>query len=276
MSFPLSNRKGGLHYTVAGKSETPLVLLHGSLNDHTSWNQVVPALSSHLRVITYDRRGHSRSESERRRDSIFEDAQDLKFIIEEIVQRPAHVAGTSGGAAIAMRLACREPHLFLSLAAHEPPLIEALPPDGEWGACRNALHDNFAQFRRLMESGNTTEAVAYFVDSLSDGPGAWKALPGSKRDTFDRNAWTLYGENLDTDFLVPDFAGLSHFDKPVLFTNGAKSAPFFARIIEVLVERSLPAARRHTFPDAGHVPHETHPVEYSDVVLDFIRAQNFA
>jgi pimeloyl-ACP methyl ester carboxylesterase len=49
-----------LFYEETGEGEA-LVLVHGSWGDHTVWDLVVPGLSKHFRVITYDRRGHSRS-----------------------------------------------------------------------------------------------------------------------------------------------------------------------------------------------------------------------
>ena len=271
-SAPRTGRHRGLYYSVSGDSETSLVLLHGSLNDHTSWNRVVPLLSPHVTVFSYDRRGHSRSEDERRRDSIHEYATDLGIVIEEIVGKPAHVAGTSGGAAIALRLGARRPDLFLSLTAHEPPLIGALSHDARWREYQNGLKEKFAQFRKLMESGQTTEAAAYFVDALSDGPGTWHSMPESKRDLFAKNVWTLYYESVDDEFLEPEFDALAAFDKPTLLTQGAQSAPFFAPILDLLLERALPAARRHTFPTAAHVPHESHPDDYAATVLAFIRA----
>jgi pimeloyl-ACP methyl ester carboxylesterase len=50
-----------LYYGESGTGE-PLVLVHGSWSDHSTWGQVVSALPSTLRAISYDRRGHSRSE----------------------------------------------------------------------------------------------------------------------------------------------------------------------------------------------------------------------
>lgn len=39
-----------------------MVLIHGSWGDHANWQAVVPGLSESFRVLTYDRRGHSKSE----------------------------------------------------------------------------------------------------------------------------------------------------------------------------------------------------------------------
>jgi pimeloyl-ACP methyl ester carboxylesterase len=49
-----------LFYDEAGDGD-PLVLVHGSWGDHSNWQGVVPTLTQSFRVVTYDRRGHSRS-----------------------------------------------------------------------------------------------------------------------------------------------------------------------------------------------------------------------
>src|SRR5262249_44525227 len=51
-------------YEVAGEGE-PLVLVHGSWGDRHSSDSVFDALARSFRVVRYDRRGHSHSESER-------------------------------------------------------------------------------------------------------------------------------------------------------------------------------------------------------------------
>ena len=266
--------RGSLYYRVSGGGPSGLVLLHGSLSDHRSWDSVIPHLAADFRVLAYDRAGHSRSVmAAKLQDSILEDAEDLARIIEEVLGGPVHVAGSSGGAAIALRLAAGRPDLCLSLIAHEPPLLDTLPKEGEWGEETRRLAENREVFLQLMDRGDPEVATAHFVDSLSDGPGSWHSLPAAKRVIFVGNAWTLYHESLDPDFMKPDLEGLARFDRPVLLTQGARSAPFFAKIIDILIARSLSDAQRHTYPEAGHVPHESHPADYAATVRQFIRAQ---
>lgn len=271
--MPTLNSGGGssIFFNITGNSNIPVILLHGSLSDHKSWDSVVLLLSRDLRVIVYDRRGHSQSISSRQEDSIFDDAEDLAAIIEQASGCPAHIVGTSGGAAIALRLACNRPDLFHSLTVHEPPLIEALPETDESQQYKRELSEKFDVFVKTMESGRSAEAVGFFVDAISDGSGTWDNLPTVQREIFTKNAWTLFHEFHDKDFFVPDYAGLSKFKKPVLFTQGGKSAPFFSKIIDILIATSLPDAERLVYQDAGHMPHETHPHEYANTVVSFIK-----
>jgi pimeloyl-ACP methyl ester carboxylesterase len=42
---------------------TPVVLVHGLGTIQRSWDRVAPLLASHLRVVTYDQRGHGGSQA---------------------------------------------------------------------------------------------------------------------------------------------------------------------------------------------------------------------
>jgi pimeloyl-ACP methyl ester carboxylesterase len=77
-------------------------------------------------VLTYDRRGHSASERPGGQGCLFEDADDLAALIEELDLAPAHIAGNSFGAVVTLRAASRHPGAFRSLIAHEPPLFPLL------------------------------------------------------------------------------------------------------------------------------------------------------
>src|ERR671919_1339435 len=105
-----------LHYELAG-SGNPLVLVHGAWGDRTSWRFVAPSFSEHCRVLTYDRRGHSKSERPSGQGSFREDAADLAALIEHLDLQPAHIAGNSAGASIVLRLAGERPELLRSLGA---------------------------------------------------------------------------------------------------------------------------------------------------------------
>lgn len=85
------------------------------------------------------------------------------------------------------------------------------------------------------------------------------------------NAPTWLDEINEPDAFVLDLDGLAAFDRPALFTRGGQSPPVFRTILDKIEER-LPQAQRHTFADAGHVPHLTHPAEFVHVVGGFIRS----
>jgi pimeloyl-ACP methyl ester carboxylesterase len=58
-AVPYAKANGiGLYYELKGSGE-PVVLVHGSWGDATSWRFVVTGLAERFRVLAYDRRGHS-------------------------------------------------------------------------------------------------------------------------------------------------------------------------------------------------------------------------
>src|SRR5262245_43824831 len=105
-----------------------MVLIHGSWGDHANWQAVVPGLSKTFRVLTYDRRGHSRSEKLHSQGSLDEDADDAQTLLSHLGFDRAHVVGNSAGAVVALKLAIKHGAIFKSLTVHEPPLLD-LPLD---------------------------------------------------------------------------------------------------------------------------------------------------
>jgi hypothetical protein len=73
-----------LYYELNGTREVPLVLVHGSWDSHEDWDLVVPRLADSFQVLTYDRRGHSKSERPTGRGSVREDVADLAALIEHL------------------------------------------------------------------------------------------------------------------------------------------------------------------------------------------------
>ncbi|MEU9211493.1 alpha/beta hydrolase [Streptomyces sp. NPDC048415] len=120
-----------LSYQVVGEGD-PLVLVHGSWNDHTSWQPAIDAdVRSSFRVVTYDRRGHGQSGAGPAQGTRRQDEDDLEALIERLGPAPAHVAGNSFGAAITLGPAARRPELLRTLTVHEPPLVAIVADDPE-------------------------------------------------------------------------------------------------------------------------------------------------
>lgn len=82
-----------LHYRTAGDGP-PLVLVHGSGTDLTTWDGVVDELARDHRVITYDRRGYGRSRHAPVRDHRVH-ARDLTAVLQQLAGGPATVVGWS-------------------------------------------------------------------------------------------------------------------------------------------------------------------------------------
>jgi len=260
-----------LFYELIGSGE-PLVLVHGSWGDHHNWDPVAPTLAESFRVLTFDRRGHSNSERPPGQGSVFEDADDLAGLIDELGLAPAHVAGNSFGAVIVLRAATRRPEVFRSLIVHEPPLFPLLAGT-EFDAALAEVQRRIDAVVRLLEGGDHEGAARRFAETIAFGPGAWdEQLTPERREVFIANAPTFLDEVRDPDALQMDLNALEGLDIPTLLTSGTESAPFFGPVVDLLAD-PLPRSERVTIDSGDHVPHISVPGRYVDLIRTFAQAQ---
>jgi pimeloyl-ACP methyl ester carboxylesterase len=253
----------------SGRGE-PLVLVHGSWDDHTAWDAVAPRLAESFRVVTYDRRGHGQSERPAAQGSRIEDEDDLAALIMALDCAPAHVAGNSFGASISLGLAARRPELFRTLTIHEPPLLGLIEQDP---GSQELIRDVRASCQVVLDElarGEMVLGSRRFVEEVALGPGAWDQLPEADRDVMVHNAPTFLDEQRDPDWASMAESALQHINMPVLITRGDQSPAWFRPIIERL-SRTLHGAEVCTLANAGHVPHVTHPDEYVMTLTRFIQ-----
>jgi pimeloyl-ACP methyl ester carboxylesterase len=258
-----------IHWEINGDIGARVVLVHGSWVDQQNWASVVPALSRSFRVLTYDRRGHSRSERPDGQGSVREDVADLAALLEELGHCPAHMVGNSFGASIVLRLAAERADLFRSAIAHEPPLFGLLRDNPNAKNALAAVQARMSAVVSLLAAGDWTQGARQFVETIAFGPGAWSELPNEVREVFVFNAPTWLDEVHDPEALEIDLRRLRGFAAPALLTIGDQSPPFFPLVVD-RIATTMPHAKMLTYAGAGHVPHLSHPEEYVRVVTEFI------
>ena len=108
--MPLADVNGQrLHYEDVGGPATPLVLSHGFLMDADMFEPQVRHLAGRRRVITWDQRGHGRTESDGKPFSYWDSADDLAGLLDHLGVRRAVVGGMSQGGFVSLRFALRHP-----------------------------------------------------------------------------------------------------------------------------------------------------------------------
>lgn len=258
-----------LHHESVGDGPT-LVLVHGSWSEHTTWQAVAPLLADEFRVVSYDRRGHSRSErpdvSHTRRD----DEDDLAALIETMDGGPAHVVGSSFGGLVALGLAARRPDLFRSVAAHEPPALSILT-SGSRARLVGAVTAVANRVLEDIEAGDAEGAARRFTE-IAVGPGSWDLIPAGMRAAIVGNAPAFAAQQRDPHSTVLDVRGLDRLGSRMLLSSGDASPQWLRTIVEELAEQ-LPSAQMATLAGAGHVPHLTHPVELVELIRGFVATQ---
>jgi pimeloyl-ACP methyl ester carboxylesterase len=253
-----------LYYELHGSGE-PLALVHGAWGDATAWRFVVPGLAENFRVLSYDRRGHSRSERPATQGSFDEDGDDLAALLEALDLAPAHVVTNSGGGNIALRLAARRPDLFCSLSCHEPALWGLLEEDPASQEVLQQTARSLETLGRRIAQGDHESAARQFVEEVAFGPVAWaNQLPPESKAIFVHNAPTFLDELQSANAASIEQEATSRLKIPVRLTNGSESPPIFRRVIDRLVEL-IPRVTRETIEGAAHVPQLTTPERYVQV-----------
>ncbi|HUF65269.1 MAG TPA: alpha/beta hydrolase [Gemmatimonadaceae bacterium] len=259
-----------LYWELTGDAGEPLVFVHGSWADHRAWDRLVPSLSRSFRVLTYDRRGHSRSERPAGQGSINEDVADLCGLLEYLGLAPANLAASSFGGAIALRAVAERPDIFRRLVVHEPPLFDLLEGDDAARAALDEVREHMAAAAALLAGGAMEAGTRHFVETIAAGPGGWERIPPDMRQSYVFNAPTWLDETRDPGALAVDLSTLRRFPGPVRLTVGEKSPSFFRPVVDVIA-RNLTQADVHTFAGAGHAPHISHSGQYLEALTTFIR-----
>ncbi|MEV6975285.1 alpha/beta hydrolase [Kitasatospora sp. NPDC093806] len=243
------------------QATTPVVFVHGSFDDHTSWDGVVPLLPPGVTAVRYDRRGHSGS-SAPGRTVIHEHVDDLVAVINELTGGSAHVVGHSYGALVALMAAARHPEPVRSVLVHEPPVFPLLAGDPVGEPMREAARAHVGTVAAYIEAGRAEDAVALFAEKVAFGEHWRELFAGPQRAMLAANARTFLEQFRDPDHYALDLAALAAGPVPITFTVGTDGPPAVRRITGILAER-LPAATVHTIVGAGHAPHLSHPAEFA-------------
>ncbi|MER6449310.1 alpha/beta hydrolase [Streptomyces venezuelae] len=117
-----------LYFRVEGRGPV-LLLAQSGEGDADRTVDLVPHLTDTFTVVTYDRRGLSRSTLHDPAGPVTmaQHADDVARLLAEVTDGPALMAGFSMGAAIGLQAVARHPGLLDTLIAHEPVMPNLLP-----------------------------------------------------------------------------------------------------------------------------------------------------
>jgi pimeloyl-ACP methyl ester carboxylesterase len=112
----------------------PLLMIAGGGGDCGVFTALADILAASYTVITYDRRGNSRSplHGDPVAITIAGQSADAVAVLRASGFESARIFGNSGGAIIALDLAAHHPDAVDAVVAHEPPLPRVLPEAGQY------------------------------------------------------------------------------------------------------------------------------------------------
>ena len=221
-------------YWEARGSGRPVLLVAGTPGDSGQFDTLAERLAQQHLVITYDRRGTSRSAPapDWQSTSVAEQADDAAGVLGAVGVEPAVVFGTSNGAAIALELALRHPRRVAGVMLHEMPLLSVLRDPEPVATGIGAM------IATAMQAGGPAAALEAFLrfaygDRVVDG---W---PGELLARMLSNAEMVFSVELPAfQSYRPDERSLAANSAPAAVLVGEdQPQPFFAEAARWLAAR---------------------------------------
>lgn len=229
MEFVVEHAGCRLHVTKQGSGKA-LLLIHGVACDGNYFSEAAEYLARSFMVVTYDRRGYSKSQVlEDTGYGVNEQAEDALAILDALDCERAYVAASSAGCLIALELARKYPERVEKLFLHEPPL-------GAEESFQKEIEEWQEKLQDAADRGKIATALLRFVEVLGgiDPNAPCKSLKQQAQD-FDNLKVFLYKEM--QDFLsyvkrnpdnisleVPCVLAVGEADREGLFSRAGKSA----------------------------------------------------
>jgi pimeloyl-ACP methyl ester carboxylesterase len=207
-----------LYYTVRG-SGPMLMILQGGAGNADGSEALANELASDFTVVTYDRRGLSRSTPIRaERYEIATHADDVARLINTLSREPAFIWGSSLGALIGVEVAARHPGVVRLLIAHEPGLYALL----EGGERDEALRGHMEAIETFQREGMPAAMKLMLARSGTDMNDPEAEIPASSVSNSDPQAMQEHFANL-RHFLTYDVPAVTRYQPDVAAVNAVRS-----------------------------------------------------
>ena len=143
----------------------PLLLIAGGGGDCGAYWPLANELASYYTVLTYDRRGNSRSPLQHApaEISMAEQSADAVAVLRACGFGSGLIFGNSGGATIALDLAASHAEAVAAVVAHEPPLPRVLPGAGAYLA-------GYDEIARVLDAEGWQAAFRRFQEWVAHVP----------------------------------------------------------------------------------------------------------
>ena len=251
---------------------TPVLLVHGTLEDYRTWDGQLEAFSKGYQLISYSRRYHYPNEwiKDSTDFSITIHARDLAALIKALNLPPVHLIGHSYGGSIAFLVARDHPEVIRSLTLAEPSLVPLLKTTPEGDALLTSfITTSIVPSSEAFKQGNDEEGVRRFTNGVL-GEGSYEKLPPPVLKRVMDNVQELKGELSSQDLYPPTTCDdVQKVKTPTLLVDGELSPKMF-HVIDDMLGHCLPSVERATIPAASHQMEVENPQAFNETVLSFI------
>ena len=264
-----------LAYLDVGSTGPVLLVIHGLLGSHRSWEHLVDRLDTGHRVVAPDLFGHGASAKPRGDYSLSAHAATLRDLLDHLGVDRVTLVGHSLGGGIAMQLCYLFPERVERLVLVSsgglgrdvsPLLRSATLPGAEWVLpllasrwVRARAESLGRPFARLVTRGGSdaTEAWRGFT-SLGDADSR-RAFLATTRSVLDPG-----GQAVTAHDHLPMARPV-----PTLIVWGTKDRMIPAWHATT-AHQAIPGSRVELFEGAGHFPHLDEPDRFADLLRDFM------
>jgi pimeloyl-ACP methyl ester carboxylesterase len=258
----------GAHLYYETRGSGPLLLMIAGASGSTdAYNGVADCLAPHLRVVTYDRRGFSRSPLQGAQDEAHRlrtDVDDAARLLEELGDGLAIVFGSSSGAIVALELLARHPSLIGTLVPHEPPLVKLLGDGQHW------IDVFLGLYQQYLDSG-PQHAIQRFRDQVlteSDRQALARAMAtasGASASAMTNTQYWVEHELRQYPTVDLDLDALKVLGDRIVPTVGRDSFGFPAHDATEELARRL--GRHVSVMPGGHLGFLSEPVDFAGALL---------
>jgi pimeloyl-ACP methyl ester carboxylesterase len=255
----LQTKDVNLYYERCGKGPT-LLMIHGAVADADYFSETVDVLKDYFDVISYDRRGNSRSECRKGASYHIEDqTNDVIALIEGLGLKDVILLGHSAGGIMAMETIRRIPSKIRYVMFYETPIMAILPQKEE-------LLKWTEHMEEINAEGKHKECAKEFGMSIGElAPRArQKSFIEKRRDRANFGHFINH-EFHDFSFYEPDFKFLKTNAKFFTAISGDRNQTHYFHEAMDLMQSELGIEQVHV-PGCHNAPFDV-PLDFANGVL---------
>ncbi|MCA0456195.1 MAG: alpha/beta hydrolase [Chloroflexi bacterium] len=255
-----------LYYEVRGQGQ-PLLMIAGGGGDAGFFTRAAEILAADYKVITYDRRGNSRSTRNPPQNfDIRQQSRDAVAVLHHLDERSAYVFGSSGGAVIALDMAATQPQAVRAAIVHEPPLVRIHPHHRGW-------HQFFAGIYWFGYTFGAPFAMMAFASQMGIPSSGYRSVPPDAADRMSKNHdFFIKNEMLPFTNYQPDIQRLKTSGIPLFMAAGQitlKKKKFYGETASILASQLR--CNLVTFP-GHHISYIEHAEDWSAALRGILRS----